>query len=64
MEKNTKILYVNPNSEFEYSGLTSDEMRIQSESDENAVIYSTIDEFAIDFNNEFISDQGFMYVLK
>ena len=61
MEK--KILYVSPNSEFEYCGVSQEEMLIQAKQDRDADIY-TIDNFAQAFNDEIISDLGYIFVIK
>lgn len=61
MEK--KILYINPNSEFDYFGLNQEEMLAQAKQDRDADIY-TIDGFAQAFNDEVISDLGYIFVIK
>lgn len=61
MEK--KILYVNPNSEFDYFGLSQEEMLAQAKKDIDADIYS-IEAFAQAFNDELISDLGYSFVIK
>ena len=61
MEK--KILYINPNSEFEYFGLSQEEMLTQAKQDRDAEIFD-IEGFAQAFNNERISDLGYIFVIK
>lgn len=61
MEK--KILYISPNSEFDYFGLSQEEMLTQAKQDRDASIY-TIDNFAQAFNDEIISDLGYIFVIK
>lgn len=60
MEK--KILYINPNSEFEYFDLSQEEMLAQAKEDSDAEIY-TIEGFAQAFNDEIISDLGYIFVI-
>lgn len=60
MEK--KILYINPNSEFDYFGLSQEEMLAQAKEDNDAEIY-TIEGFAQAFNDEIISDLGYIFVI-
>lgn len=58
-----KILYVSPNSKYEYGDLNNEERIAQANKDENASVYTHLEDFAIDFNNEFISDLGYIYVI-
>ena len=51
------------NSEYEYGDLNNEERIAQANKDENASVYTHLEDFAIDFNNEFISDLGYIYVI-
>jgi hypothetical protein len=58
------IYYLTPNTDVEFSDfeeLTADERAEMAASDDDIIVYHSLKRFECDFNNEFISDYGFIF---
>lgn len=58
------IYYLTPNTDVEFSGfeeLTAEERAEVAANDDDIIVYHSLKHFETDFNNELISDYGFIF---